>query len=146
MREMLQALSVSGGDAARSTAASILWPLPACLLPEGRLRSTTAFGAAKPPGGGCTSYDREEIADGLGLSRQQTGVMADSEVLLAAWLRWHEECVDHLSGAFSFAVWNQDEQHLFWHGMISGSGRSSTLPVPRLCLRIDAEGAAWFHL
>ena len=39
--------------------------------------------------------------------------MADSDLLLAAWQRWREQCVDHLSGAFSFAVWNQQEQHLF---------------------------------
>jgi asparagine synthase (glutamine-hydrolysing) len=39
--------------------------------------------------------------------------MADSDLLLAAWQRWGEGCVDHLSGAFSFAVWNEAEQHLF---------------------------------
>jgi asparagine synthase (glutamine-hydrolysing) len=39
--------------------------------------------------------------------------MADSDVLLAAWLHWREQCVDHLSGAFSFAVWNHEQQYLF---------------------------------
>ncbi len=39
--------------------------------------------------------------------------MADSDLLLAAWQRWGEQCVTHLLGAFSFAVWNQQEQHLF---------------------------------
>ncbi len=57
--------------------------------------------------------NREELAAELGLSRQRTAVMADSDMLLAAWQRWREQCVDHLSGAFSFAVWNQQEQHLF---------------------------------
>jgi asparagine synthase (glutamine-hydrolysing) len=57
--------------------------------------------------------NREELAAGLGLSSQQTLVMADSDILLAAWQKWREQCVDHLSGAFSFAVWNELEQHLF---------------------------------
>ena len=39
--------------------------------------------------------------------------LADSGLVLAAWQRWREECLDHLAGAFSFAVWNQQEQHLF---------------------------------
>ena len=57
--------------------------------------------------------NREELGAELGLSSQQTAVMADSAMLLAAWQRWREQCVEHLSGAFSFAVWNQQEQHLF---------------------------------
>ena len=57
--------------------------------------------------------NRDELADELGLSRQQIATMADSDLLLAAWQHWREQCVDHLSGAFSFAVWNQQEQHLF---------------------------------
>lgn len=57
--------------------------------------------------------NREEIASELGFQREQTSVMADSDVLLAAWLRWQQECVAHLAGAFSFAVWNQKQQHLF---------------------------------
>jgi asparagine synthase (glutamine-hydrolysing) len=57
--------------------------------------------------------NREELAAELGLSRERVGAMADSDMLLAAWRQWREQCVDHLSGAFSFAVWNQQEQHLF---------------------------------
>jgi asparagine synthase (glutamine-hydrolysing) len=57
--------------------------------------------------------NRKELADELGLSREETLVMADSGILLAAWQRWGEQCVDHLAGAFSFALWNEQQQHLF---------------------------------
>jgi asparagine synthase (glutamine-hydrolysing) len=57
--------------------------------------------------------NRAELETELGFSREQAAAMADSDLLLAAWQRWHEECVDHLSGGFSFAVWDQQEQHLF---------------------------------
>src|ERR1700733_2401302 len=39
--------------------------------------------------------------------------MAESDRLLAAWQHWREQCLYHLCGAFSFAVWNEQEQHLF---------------------------------
>jgi asparagine synthase (glutamine-hydrolysing) len=57
--------------------------------------------------------NRRELGMELGFSSQRSATMADSAMLLAAWQRWHEDCVEHLSGAFSFAVWNEREQHLF---------------------------------
>src|SRR3984885_3209957 len=57
--------------------------------------------------------NRDELGQELGLSNQQRAAMSDSALLLAAWQRWQEQCLDHLSGAFSFAVWNQQDQHLF---------------------------------
>jgi len=115
-REMLQALRVYGGDDCAQYDSDSL-SMGRCLL---RLLPEDGFDRQPLSADGVTALvadvrldNREEIAAGVGLSRQQTAVMADSEVLLAAWLRWREECVDHLSGAFSFAVWNQKEQHLF---------------------------------
>ena len=37
----------------------------------------------------------------------------DTEVLLAAFCRWGEQCVEHLNGMFAFAVWDEAEQSLF---------------------------------
>lgn len=37
----------------------------------------------------------------------------DTEVLLAAYAAWGEECVDHLNGMFAFAVWDETEKVLF---------------------------------
>src|SRR5277367_5539515 len=115
-REMLLALSVYGGDDCAQYDGDSL-SMGRCLL---RLLPEDPFDRQPLSADGVTALvadvrldNREEIAAGLGLSRQQTAVMADSDVLLAAWMHWQEECVDHLSGAFSFAVWNQKKQHLF---------------------------------
>ena len=37
----------------------------------------------------------------------------DTEVLLAAYARWGERCLDRLRGMFAFAVWDEPEQSLF---------------------------------
>jgi asparagine synthase (glutamine-hydrolysing) len=115
-REMLHALSVYGGDDCAQYDGDSL-SMGRCLL---RLLPEDIFDRQPLSADGVTALvadvrldNREELAAGLGLSKQQAAVMADSDVLLAAWLRWHEECVEHLSGAFSFAMWNQKEQHLF---------------------------------
>jgi asparagine synthase (glutamine-hydrolysing) len=38
---------------------------------------------------------------------------SDTEVILAAYDRWGEDCISHLSGMFAFALWNAREQKLF---------------------------------
>jgi asparagine synthase (glutamine-hydrolysing) len=114
--EMLRALSLYGSDDCAQYDGDSL-SVGRCLL---RLLPEDVFDRQPLSADGATALvadvrldNRNEIAAGLGLSQQQTAVMADSDVLLAAWLHWREACVDHLSGAFSFAVWNQKEQHLF---------------------------------
>ena len=113
---MLQALNLYGpDDTAQYTGSSIA--LGRCLL---RLLPEDGFDGQPLSATGVTALvadirldNRRELGLELGLSSQQTAVMADSAMLLAAWQRWREQCVEHLSGAFSFAVWNQKEQHLF---------------------------------
>ena len=113
---MLQALSIYGpDDSAQYTGPSVA--LGRCLL---RLLPEDCFDQQPLSSAGVTALvadirldNREELGAELGFSSQRAAAMADSEVLLAAWQRWREECVEHLSGAFSFAVWNQQEQHLF---------------------------------
>ena len=39
--------------------------------------------------------------------------MPDSELLLAAWEKWGESCVEHLLGDFAFAIWDARERTLF---------------------------------
>jgi asparagine synthase (glutamine-hydrolysing) len=114
--EMLHALQLYGrDDCAQYTSASLA--MGRCLL---RLLPEDDFDRQPLSAGGVTSLvadirldNRSELEDELGCSRQRAAEMADSELLLAAWQRWHEQCLDHLSGAFSFAVWNEEEQHLF---------------------------------
>ena len=113
---MLQALSMYGtDDCAQFTGPSVA--MGRCLL---RLLPEDSFDRQPLSAGAVTSLvadvrldNREELGAKLGLSREEAIVMADSDVLLAAWQHWREQCVDHLSGAFSFAVWNEQEQHLF---------------------------------
>ncbi len=38
---------------------------------------------------------------------------SDTEVILAAYNRWGIECLSHLRGMFSFALWDENEQRLF---------------------------------
>ena len=115
-REMLQALSVYGMDDRAQYSDSSL-AMGRCLL---RLLPEDDFDQQPLSAVGVSAMvadvrldNREELAAELGLSRQRVDAMADSDMLLAAWRQWREQCVDHLSGAFSFAVWNQQEQHLF---------------------------------
>lgn len=38
---------------------------------------------------------------------------SDTEVILAAYARWGDACVDHLRGMFAFAIWDEKRQRLF---------------------------------
>jgi asparagine synthase (glutamine-hydrolysing) len=113
---MLQAVSLYGpDDTAQYSGSSIA--LGRCLL---RLLPEDGFDEQPLSATDVTALvadirldNRQELGLELGLSGQQAAVMADSAMLLAAWQRWREQCVEHLSGAFSFAVWNEREQHLF---------------------------------
>ncbi len=114
--DMLQALSVYGmDDRSQYTGSSVA--MGRCLL---RLLPEDQFDQQPLSAPGVSALvadirldNRAELGAELGLSAQQTAVMADSDMLLAAWQHWREQCVDHLCGAFSFAVWNEQEQHLF---------------------------------
>src|SRR3990167_4439087 len=38
---------------------------------------------------------------------------SDTEVILAAYQKWGEDCVNHLRGMFAFAIWNEKKHELF---------------------------------
>jgi len=50
---------------------------------------------------------REECAD------YPFRTTSDTEVILAAYHKWGERCVDHFRGMFSFALWDENNQRLF---------------------------------
>ena len=37
----------------------------------------------------------------------------DTEVILAAYLQWGENCLDYLNGMFAFSIWDKDQKTLF---------------------------------
>jgi asparagine synthase (glutamine-hydrolysing) len=55
--------------------------------------------------------NRPELVRMLGLVHPEE--LADSHVLMAAWLRWGPACLDHIVGGFAFAVWTPALQELF---------------------------------
>ena len=60
--------------------------------------------------------NRDVLLDRLGEELRHLGLQADvvpdSGLLLAAYARWGSDCVDHLVGAFAFALWDGREQRL----------------------------------
>jgi asparagine synthase (glutamine-hydrolysing) len=54
--------------------------------------------------------DRRSLLSALGCTTKDPD---DAELLLRAYVRWGVDCVDHLLGAFAFAVWDERSQRLF---------------------------------
>src|ERR1700690_3178221 len=95
-REMLRALSVYGRDDCAQYDGDSL-SMGRCLL---RLLPEDSFDRQPLSADGVTALvadvrldNRAELEAELGLSQQQAAEMADSDLLLAAWQRWHEQCV-----------------------------------------------------
>jgi len=70
------------------------------------------------PSGGLTVIHNGEIYNYLELRDELGGAgrfrtRTDTEVLLAAYERWGEACVDHFNGMFAFALWDARRQRLF---------------------------------
>ena len=57
--------------------------------------------------------NREELFDALTVSREHRARIADSELILLAYLRWGEQCPEYLLGDFAFAIWDERSQQLF---------------------------------
>lgn len=67
-------------------------------------------------GGNWVAYNGEiynylELREELGADQFRTD--SDTEVLLAAYRRWGEDCVQRLRGMFAFALWDEARQKLF---------------------------------
>jgi asparagine synthase (glutamine-hydrolysing) len=56
--------------------------------------------------------NRDELIAALGLDTKGR-VIGDGEIVLAAYLRWGEDCPIRLLGDFAFAVWDPRKRHLF---------------------------------
>jgi asparagine synthase (glutamine-hydrolysing) len=56
--------------------------------------------------------NREELAATLGIAAADLATLPDSEMLLAAWRRWGDDCAAHLLGDFAFAIWDRANRNL----------------------------------
>lgn len=57
--------------------------------------------------------NRGDLAEKLGLSKATIDQLCDSEVILKCYLKWGEECVDHLIGDFVFVLFDRKNQKIF---------------------------------
>ena len=55
-------------------------------------------------------YYRDELLSALGT---RDNSLDDAELILAAYLRWGEECVEHLEGDFAFVIHDPRKRTLF---------------------------------
>ena len=58
--------------------------------------------------------NRGELLVALGLNQRSAKEMPDSQLILAAFRKWGETCVEHLLGDFSFVIWDAANQQLFF--------------------------------
>ncbi|NTW03878.1 MAG: lasso peptide isopeptide bond-forming cyclase, partial [Oscillochloris sp.] len=57
--------------------------------------------------------NRFELIAGLRMHDRPAELITDSELILAAYRRWGERCVEHLLGDFAFAIWDSRTQTIF---------------------------------
>ena len=57
--------------------------------------------------------NRDELFMELDLPDKPLGEIGDSEFILAAYIKWGEECPKYLLGDFSFALWDEQKQQIF---------------------------------
>ncbi len=58
--------------------------------------------------------DRENLVKKLGISTQiNLNKTPDSDLILHAYKKWGEDCLDHLLGDFAFVIWDKQREKLF---------------------------------
>lgn len=58
--------------------------------------------------------NRKELLKKLNLANRPLQQVTDSELILAAYEKWGEDCPKHLLGDFAFAVWDKKNNQLFF--------------------------------
>ena len=57
--------------------------------------------------------NRNELCKLLNISNERKSTITDAELIFIAYRKWEKECVHHLLGDWSFAVWHKIEKKLF---------------------------------
>src|SRR2546430_5136980 len=58
-------------------------------------------------------YNYRELREHLTAKGHRFRTQTDTEVLLAAWAEWGDECLSRLNGMFAFALWDDKEHALY---------------------------------
>lgn len=58
--------------------------------------------------------NRDELISALGLKSRPVPEISDSELILAAYEKWGEDCPQYLLGAFAFAIWDACRRQMFF--------------------------------
>src|SRR2546425_576561 len=58
-------------------------------------------------------YNYRELREQLTTKGHRFRTQTDTEVLLAAWAEWGDECLSRLNGMFAFALWDDKERALY---------------------------------
>lgn len=58
-------------------------------------------------------YNKRELIKALVKDGGSLKGKADSEILLLAYIKWGESCLDKLSGKYAFAIWSDEDETLF---------------------------------
>jgi len=90
--------------------------------------------------------NREALITALGLSGAGNDV-GDGGLILRAYLKWGEDCTDHLIGDFAFAIWDPRRNALFAardhmgiRPLYYGRGRNGSIVLATTCEAILASG------
>lgn len=57
--------------------------------------------------------NRDELADKLKISKRELEKTADSKLILASYILWGKDCVNHLLGNFAFVIWDEAKKEAF---------------------------------
>jgi asparagine synthase (glutamine-hydrolysing) len=57
--------------------------------------------------------NRDDLLKSLELGSSEQRSIADSELILAAYRKWGQDCLSHLLGDYAFAIWDAQNQTLF---------------------------------
>ncbi len=107
-------------------------------------------------------YNYRELRRELEADGHVFRTRGDTEVLLAAYIRWRADCVGRLNGIFAFAVWDADERSVFaardhcgvkplYHGiwkqiLYVASEAKAIIADPRIERRLSPEALdLYFH-
>lgn len=105
-------------------------------------------------------YNHEELRGELAARGARFNGHSDTEVLLAAYDEWGEECVEHLRGMFAFAIYDKrrnslfmardraGEKPLYWAehrgGIVFASELKALMVDTEFPRRLSAEGLAYY--